>query len=235
MRIKELPTSERPYEKLEMYGEKYLSNSELLAIIIKTGTKDKTAVELAQQVIKLGEEQKNLRCLQNLSIEEFMQIKGIGKVKAIQLKALFELTKRMSRPTDRINIQIKTSDDAADVLMEEMRYESREIIKIIILDNKNQILKIKDISEGNTNNAYIEPKEILVDNIKMGAPKIIMAHNHPSGDPTPSKKDIETTEKLINIAQMMGIQFLDHIVIGDGRYTSIMAKLLKKIENQQTK
>ena len=230
MKIKELPSSERPYEKLEMYGEKYLSNSELLAIIIKTGTKDYTAIELAQQIIKLTEkeEKKSLRNLQDLSIEEFMQIKGIGKVKAIQLKAVFELTKRMSRPVDKINLQIKTSDDAANIMMEEMRYEKRELSKIIVLNNKNEILKIKEISIGSSNYTYIDPKEVLVDAIKMGAPKVILYHNHPSGDPTPSTKDIETTEKILNIAQMMGIQLLDHIVIGDGKYASIMTILLKR-------
>lgn len=229
MKIKELPSSERPYEKLEMYGAKFLSNSELLAIIIKTGTKENTAVELAQKILKLSEKQglETLRYLQNLSIEEFMQIKGIGKVKAIQLKAVFELAKRMSRPIDNINIKIRTSDDVANLIMEEMRYEKREIAKILILNNKNEILKIKDISFGSSNYAFVEPKEVLVDAIKMGAPKIILLHNHPSGDSTPSKGDIETTEKILSLSQMLGIQLIDHIVIGDGNYHSIISEILK--------
>lgn len=235
MKIKELPSSERPYEKLEMYGAKFLSNSELLAIIIKTGTKDYTAVELAQQILKLtkSKEIETLRYLQNFSIEEFMKIKGIGKVKAIQLKAVFELTKRMSRPIDKINIKVKTSEDVANLIMEEMRYEKKEIAKILILNNKNEILKIKDISIGGSNYAFIQPKEVLVDSIKMGAPKVILAHNHPSGDSTPSSEDIKTTEKILDLSEMLGIQLLDHIVIGDGKYTSIISEILKIHENKK--
>ena len=229
MKIKELPSSERPYEKLEMYGEKYLSNSELLAIIIKTGTRNQTSVEIAQEILKLKgtKEVLSLRFLQDLSIQEFMKIKGIGKVKAIQLKAVCELAKRMARPVETMNIKIKTSDNVAELLMEEMRYEKREIAKVLILNNKNQILKIKDISIGGSNYAIIQPKEVFVDAIKMGAPKIILAHNHPSGDSTPSKEDYKITEKIYDSAEMLGIQLLDHIVIGDGQYTSIFSKLLQ--------
>lgn len=235
MKMKELPSSERPYEKLEMYGAKFLSNSELLAIIIKTGTKDYTAVELAQQILKLTDKNRleTLRYLQNFSIEEFMKIKGIGKVKAIQLKAVFELAKRMSRPIDNIKIKVKKTEDVANLIMEEMRYEKKEIAKILILNNKNEILKIKDISIGGSNYAFIEPKETLVDAIKMGAPKLILTHNHPSGDSTPSKQDIEITEKILDLSEKLGIQLLDHIVIGDGKYTSIISEILKMHENKK--
>ena len=179
MKIKELPTSERPYEKLEMYGETYLSNAELLAIIIKTGTKESTSVELAQKILNLekNKNESSLRFLQELSIEEFTKIKGIGKIKAIQLKAVCELAKRMSRPIEKINVKITNSDDVANLLMEEMKYEKREIAKILILNNKNETIKIKNISYGGANYALIEPKEVLVDAIKMGAPKILLVHN----------------------------------------------------------
>ena len=222
MKIKELPTSERPYEKLEMYGETYLSNAELLAIIIKTGTKESTSVELAQKILNLekNKNESSLRFLQELSIEEFTKIKGIGKIKAIQLKAVCELAKRMSRPIEKINVKITNSDDVANLLMEEMKYEKREIAKILILNNKNETIKIKNISYGGANYALIEPKEVLVDAIKMGAPKILLVHNHPSGDPTPSQNDVKATE-------MFGIQLLDHVVIGDGKYTSIFSEMLK--------
>ena len=148
MGIKELPSSERPYEKLEMYGENFLSNAELLAIIIKTGTKEFTSVEIAQKILSLEKNNKigTLRFLQELSIEELTKIKGIGKIKAIQLKAVCELAKRMSRPIEKINIKIKTSDDVANLLMEEMRYERKEIAKVLILNNKNEILKIKTLN-----------------------------------------------------------------------------------------
>lgn len=223
--VKQLPISERPYEKLELYGAEMLSNAELIAIIIKTGTKEKTVLELAQKVLNLREkeEDKQLRFLQEISIEEFMDIKGIGKIKAIQLKAVCELAKRMARPVNSKTIVIKSSKDIANLLMGELQFEKREIAKIIILNNKNVILKIKDISLGGTNFAMIEPKEILVDAIKMQAPKLILVHNHPSGDPTPSKGDYIATQKLIEATEIMGIELLDHIVIGDNKYESIFA------------
>lgn len=148
IKMKELPISERPYEKLELYGEKYLSNAELLAIIIKTGTKTETSISLAQKVLQLRENSKtdNLRFLEDISIEEFMTIKGIGKVKAIQLKAVCELTKRITKPINNKKIIIRNAEDVAEMFMPELRYEKREIAKIIILNSKNVILKITDIS-----------------------------------------------------------------------------------------
>ena len=149
IKIKELPKSERPYEKMELYGEKTLSNAELLAIIIKTGTKEETSVGLAQKILSIKKEEKTvdeLNSLRNITIEELMQVKGIGKVKAIQLKAVCELAVRMSKPSDYKKIKIKTPDDLAKLVLNEMRFEKREIVKIVILNNKNQILKMKNIS-----------------------------------------------------------------------------------------
>jgi len=148
IKMKDLPLSERPYEKLEMYGEKCLSNAELLAIIIKTGTKDESAVILAQKILKKITEDDEIKSLTDISIEELTKIKGIGKVKAIQIKAAVELAKRMSRPVNKIKIKINTTDDAANLLLEELRYEKREVAKLIMLDNKNCLIKIIDISLG---------------------------------------------------------------------------------------
>lgn len=222
MKIKQLPESERPYEKMQMYGSENLSNSELLAIIIKTGTNEKTSVELAQEILKLGSQDRNdLHFLQDLSIEEFMQIKGIGKVKAIQLKAVCELTKRMSRPIENINIKIRIPLDVAKLLMNELKFEKREKVKVLILNTKNILLKIVDVSYGGTNSAIIEPKDILAEPIKMGAPKIILVHNHPSGDPKPSVQDLNLTKTVYKAGEMLGIQLIDHIVIGNEQYESI--------------
>lgn len=224
MKMKELPISERPYEKLEMYGEKSLSNSELLAIIIKTGTKEETSVGVAQKILKLGENNgiQDLRFLQDISLADFAGIKGIGKVKAIQLKAVCELAKRMARPVKCLKVKIKSGQDIANLLMEEMRYEKREIAKIIVLNSKNIVLKIIDVSYGGNNFAILEPKEILLEAIKCNAPKIILVHNHPSGDPTPSQSDYRVTDRIYECTQMLGIELLDHIVIGDGKYESVM-------------
>lgn len=222
MTIKKLPISERPYEKMQMYGSENLSNSELLAIIIKTGTNEKTSVELAQEILKLGSQDRNdLHFLQDLSIEEFMQIKGIGKVKAIQLKAVCELTKRMSRPIQNMNIKIRIPLDVAKLLMNELKFEKREKVKVLMLNRRNILLKIIDVSYGGTNSAIIEPKDILAEPIKMGAPKIILVHNHPSGDPKPSVQDLNLTKTVYKAGKMLGIQLIDHIVIGNEQYESI--------------
>lgn len=182
LKMKELPISERPYEKLELYGPEALSNAELLAIIIKTGTKNENSVNVAQKILKLNKStnKESLRFLCYVSIEEFMKINGIGRVKAIQLKAIGELTKRISKPIDKKEIKIRSTKDVADLLMSELRYEKREIAKVIILNNKNIVVRIIDISFGGTNFASIAPKEVLAEAVKMQLPKIILAHNHPS-------------------------------------------------------
>lgn len=222
IKIKELPITERPYEKLEMYGEKMLSNSELLAIIIKNGTKEYTAIDISNKI--LNKISNNLRELQDISLDDFKEIQGIGKVKAIQLKAICELAKRMSRPINESKIQIKNTKDIAEILMDELRYEKREIVKLVLLNTKNIILKIIDISFGGTSSALLEPKDILIEAIKIGAPKIIIAHNHPSGDSEPSFADFEITKRIEEASKIIGIELLDHIVIGDGNYVSIFLK-----------
>lgn len=223
IKMKELPLSERPYEKLEMYGAETLTNSELLAIIIKTGTKDETSVMLAQKILSLRQEaQEDLRFLQDISIKELMTIKGIGKIKAIQIKAIGELTKRLSKPINNMKIKVKSPNDIANLFMQELRYEKKEIMKLIILNAKNIIQKIINISLGATNSASVEPKEILLEAIKCQATKIILVHNHPSGDPTPSQADYRITDRIYESADIMGIELLDHIVIGDGKFTSLM-------------
>lgn len=225
--IKQLPELERPYEKLEWYGEKMLSNAELLAIIIKTGTKKETSVQLAQKILNLNDTKtEGINFLRNISIEELMQINGIGRVKAIQLKAIGELANRMTTPTNLKKITIKEPYDLAKIMMEELRFQKKEIVKIVILNNKNEILKIKDVAVGGTNFAAISIKDILEEPIKMKAPKIILVHNHPSGDATPSEQDVKFTEQLYDATALLGIQLLDHLVIGNKTYTSIFSKMI---------
>ncbi len=220
--IKQLPNSERPYEKLEMYGEKVLSNSELLAIILKTGTKEQTAIGLAQNILALrGEE--NIRSLQEISLGELKQIHGVGRVKAIQIKAMCELAKRMAKPLN-LNVKIKQPKDVADLVMDELRYEKREIVKILILNTKNVVQKIVDISIGNIASATINVKQIFEEIMKIGMSKFILVHNHPSGDATPSIQDIQITKQIEEAAKLLDLQFLDHIVIGDGVFQSIVSE-----------
>ena len=230
IKMKELPISERPYEKLEMYGANSLSNAELLAIIIKTGTKEESSVTIAQKILNLNEDRKNnLKFLQDISINELTKIKGIGKIKAIQLKAVSELTKRMSRPITNNKIKITCRQDVANLLIDEIKNEKRELVKVLILNSKNIIIKILDVSYGSSNLAIVTPKDILAEVIKMEAPKIILVHNHPSGDPLPSKADMAFTDRLIEASKLLGVELLDHIVIGHDSYESIFYR--KGLEN----
>ena len=225
MRIKELPEIERPYEKLELYGEKALSNAELLAIIIKNGTKEKTSVEMANEILNLNTNQDkgDLNFLRELSLEELKNLKGIGRVKAIQIKATCELATRMSKPSNYKKIQIKSPKDVANLLMSDLRFEKREIVKIIILNNKNIVLKILDVAIGSGNFSNLNIRYILSETIRINAPKIILVHNHPSGDSTPSGADIIVTNKLKEAAEILNIELLDHIVIGNMQYRSILS------------
>ena len=234
MTIRQLPETERPYEKLELYGETALSDAELLAIIIKTGTKEETSVQLAQKILNLNEtEQEGLNFLRDVSIEELIQIKGIGKVKAIQLKAVGELAIRMSKPSNYKKIIIHQPSDIANVVMEELRFQKREVIKVAILNQKNQILKIKDISFGGNSYVNISVKDIMTEAIRMKAPKIILIHNHPSGDATPSKVDVEFTTNVYDIGRLLGIELIDHIVIGNGTFTSIFSQIVSNTKENK--
>ena len=232
LKIKELPETERPYEKLELYGEKVLSNAELLAIIIKTGTREETSVQIAQKILKLSNDPQmgELNFLKNMALEELKQIKGIGRVKAIQIKAICELAIRMSKPSNYKKVRVLSSEHLAGMLMQELRFEKMEYVKLILLNNKNEILKNINISQGGTNFANVNIMEIIGEAIKIKAPKMILVHNHPSGDPTPSKADIKITDEIYNAARIFQIDLIDHLVIGDGKYRSIFVELKQKIE-----
>lgn len=220
LKIKELPKSERPYEKLEKYGEKMLSNAELLAIIIKTGTKEENSIDIANRIILMSN---SLKGLQNLSLSDLKNIKGIGKVKAIQLKSICELAKRMSREND-IMIQVKYPQDVAKIFYEEFKMEKQEIFKIIILNTKNYITKIIDFAKGKIDSINLNIREILQEVIKQNADRVIIVHNHPSGDATPSRADINFTKNLYKALEVVGIKLIDHIVIGFNKYESIFSR-----------
>lgn len=233
IKIKELPEEERPYEKLELYGESSLSNAELLAIIIKSGTKNQTSVDIANQILKLNKNQDktDLNFLRDLSLEELTNLKGIGRVKAVQIKAICELASRMNKPVNYRKVQIKKPSDIAELLMNDLRFEKNEIVKAVILNNKNVIIKIIDVAIGSGNFATIDIRHILSEVVKSNAPKMILVHNHPSGDPTPTKMDFVVTERLKNAATILNIELLDHIVIGNMNYRSIMQSEKWKEEN----
>lgn len=227
MKMKNLPVTERPYEKLEQYGEKNLTNAELLAIIIKSGTREETSVQLAQRILTLNENtsKNSLKFLKEMTIEELIKIKGIGKVKAIQIKAVCELSVRMNSINNYKNIIINKPSDVAEILFEEMRFEKQEILKLMMLGNKNRLLKIKDIAKGAGNFVKASIKNVLNEAVKVQAMQIILIHNHPSGDITPSKNDIEFTKEVKKASEILGIKLIDHIIIGENSYTSIFARI----------
>ena len=229
IKMKELPKAERPYEKLELYGAEVLTNAELLAIIIKTGTKEETSVNLAQRILKLNNSNiDNLKFLTNLTLEEFTKIKGIGKVKAIQLKAVCELAKRINSVSHYKEKLILCPKDIAELLMEKMRFEKQEILNVVILDNKNKLVKIKEIAKGGGNFVSATMKSILNEAVRIDANKIILVHNHPTGDPTPSEQDMKFTENVRQASEILGIKLLDHIIIGESRYVSIFSIIEKQ-------
>lgn len=175
--IKNIPIMERPYEKMLMYGEKALTNTELLSIIIKNGTKEESSIEIAQKLLSLD---KNLRFLQKISIEELMKINGIGKIKAVELKAVGEIAKRISKPLNTDKIKILSKEDVAKLLLEELQTEENEVLKVLMLNNQNYLRKVSTIAVGNENNIVVNVKAILAEPVKMQIPKIILVHNHPS-------------------------------------------------------
>ncbi len=231
MNMKELPKAERPYEKLELFGEKNLSNAELLAIIIKSGTKEETSVQVAQRILKLNNNygDDSLNFLRDLSLQDLMEIKGIGKVKAIQLKAICELAIRMIKPSNYLETKITKQSDIAKMCIEEFKTEKKEIARVYFLNVKNIIMNILDIAVGGTNYVNVSIKDIVAQAVKLRASKIIFVHNHPSGISLPSKADIDFTDKLFNAVKMFNIDLLDHIIVSKKEYTSVFSYLQEKI------
>lgn len=223
--MKDLPLYERPYEKLEKLGEEMLSNSELLAIIIKTGNKKESSLDLANRILSCDDRDIGLSFLYELTLQQLREIDGIGKVKAIQIKALSELSKRMAASFNIHRKKAMTSPkEVCDLVMEEMRILKKEVFKAILLDVKNHVIKQLNISVGSLNSSIVHPREVFCEAVKVSSSGIIFVHNHPSGDPEPSREDIDTTERLIQAGNILGIKVLDHIIIGDGKYVSLKEK-----------
>lgn len=221
MKIKDLPINERPYERLEKYGPEILSEAELLAIIIKTGTKDKTAIQVAQEVLGYDYESKGISFLRDYSLEQIAAIKGIGKVKAIQLKALGEIATRLSCRAIIKKNKITTPEDASSLVMSDMKDLKHEVVKTILLDNQNQVIRIVTNCIGSLNAVLLEGRELFREPIKSGAAKLIIIHNHPSGSLVPSKNDIKFTQKMKDIGEMIGVEVIDHLIIGGRSFCSL--------------
>ncbi len=219
--IKELPEDLRPRERLVKEGAGSLSDAELLAILLRTGSKEFTALDLAAVVITKF---KNLRHLVDASVEELAEIKGVGLAKACQVKAALELARRLARFTESPRPLIKSPGDAAALVMEEMRRLDREHFRVLLLNTKNRVLGVDEVSVGTLNYSAVHPREIFRRAIKRSAASVILVHNHPSGDPAPSREDIEITERLVEAGKIIGIQVLDHIIVGEKRFVSLKAE-----------
>jgi DNA repair protein RadC len=221
IRIKDLPYEERPRERLIKYGPQVLSNAELIAIIIGTGSRRENAISLAQKLIT---EERGLKFIVNSSVEKLANIRGIGIAKAVKLKAAVELGRRLMLSTQGENFSVTSPEDVINLLMEEMRYLSKEHFKVVMLNVKNKIIAIETISIGSLNTSIVHPREVFKAAIERSASSIILVHNHPSGDPTPSREDVEVTKRLVEAGNILGIKVLDHVIIGDGRGISLKEK-----------
>ena len=210
-----------PYERFLRFGPENLTEAELLAIIIRTGTKDCNALELAEQVLGLTKYPKEgLLGLYDVTLKELQGIKGIGQVKAVKLKCLAELSMRMSAATSGDGICFNSSGQVADYFMEKLRHKKTECVVLVCLDAKGQLLSEQKLSDGSVRMSLISPREIFLAALRCSAVNILLVHNHPSGDPSPSRADIELTSNVKELGDKMDIPLLDHIIIGDNRYTS---------------
>lgn len=219
--MKMLPESERPYEKALEYGAESLSDAELLSVILRTGTKDVPARELAEQILTLGEPS-GLAGILHYTVPDYKAIRGIGNVKAIQLTCIGELSKRIWRSLKtETPLECGHPADIAEYYMEEMRHKEQEYLKLLILNTKNILIKEIDISKGTVNASLATPRELFIEALRYRGTSIVLLHNHPSGDAAPSRNDCLFTKRVEEAGKLMGIPLLDHIIIGDMTYVSL--------------
>lgn len=222
MNIRKLPEEERPREKLLRTGKENLSTAEILAILLRSGTKEKSALELASELMTVSAE--GIGFLAECRPEELAKIRGIGLAKACEILAAVELGRRIaSRPSAK-RTSITSAQDIAQIFMERMRYYKKEHFVSLMLNVKGEIIEEAKISVGDLCSSTTHPREVFVDAVRRSAGSVVFLHNHPSGDPEPSQTDVETTLRLMEAGNILGIPVLDHIVIGDGCYVSMKAR-----------
>jgi DNA repair protein RadC len=228
--IKNWPEGERPRERLLKYGARNLSDAQLIAIILRTGGGGKSALDLAMEMLNSF---RDLSRIENASLREFASFKGIGNAKVAQLKAAFELGRRLLEKTHEKGSAFSSGRDVYVYYCRRLKNLKKEIFHCVLLDAKNRLLKDIRVSEGTLTNSLIHPREAFKDAIKESAASVIFVHNHPSGDPSPSREDIIITERLVDTGEIVGIKVLDHVIIGDDTYASMMEMgYIKKKNNQ---
>ncbi len=216
--MKQLPESEQPVEKCARYGAQSLSDAELLAVILRSGTQEVTALQLAQ--LFLAQRDKNLLNLFTMPPEEMQRIPGIGQVKAAQLKCIAELASRIARTSRLRDVTLNDPSSIAAYYMETLRHEPKECLLLAMFDSKSALLGDAVISVGTVNSSLVSPREVFLKALEYKAVHIVLLHNHPSGDPAPSESDSQVTHRVLECGAMLGIALADHIIIGDNRYMS---------------
>ena len=220
----DLPLSERPRERLSKLGSEALSSQEILALILGRGIKGESVIVTAQKLLtKFG----NLKNLASASVEELTQIRGIGPAKAAQIKATFELSKRLENfSAEAPKITVKSPEDVIKTARSQLKGKKKEHFLVLCLDTRNHLIKTNTVSIGGLDCSIVHPREVFKDAISSSAASVIFIHNHPSGDPTPSEDDIKMTKRLIEAGEIIGIEVLDHIIICDNEHLSMKAKNL---------
>lgn len=219
--IRDVPVSERPRERMVRDGADSLSNTELLAILLRTGTSEESVISLACRILnQVGE----LRGLKSITYEELVTIRGIGPAKALQIAAGLELGKRIASSTVPNRPTVRSPQDVASFMMEDLRYHTQEHFVCLYLNTKNQVLGRETVFIGSLNSSIVHPREVFKEAIRRSSASVICLHNHPSGDPSPSREDIEVTRRLLDAGKILGIDLLDHVIIGDGRFYSLKEK-----------
>lgn len=217
VKMRDLPMEERPRERLVRHGAERLANKELLAILLRTGTQEGSALMLAERLLaRFG----SLPNLATTSYEELLAVKGIGPAKATDILAAFELAKRLGESRMEFKGVVHTPQDAAQLVVRELSLADKEHFMIIMLNTKHRVIAKKVISIGHLHASLVHPREMFKEAIRRSSAAVILVHNHPSGDLTPSRDDITTTERLRDVGDLLGIDVLDHIIIGDNRYLS---------------
>lgn len=228
-----LPREQRPYEKCQEKGAEALTNQELIAILLRTGSVEESALELAGRILHSVSGEEGLKALTAMSIEQLMQIRGIGKVKAMQLKCICELSRRMAKETSGPFLSMTSPSVIAAYYMEDMRHKNQEELILLMLNGKNRRIGELVISRGTVNASIITPREIFLEAFRHHAVSIVLLHNHPSGDPAPSEEDHILTIRVWEVGELMGLSLLDHIIIGDCCYYSFKERGVYPYERQE--
>ena len=224
-KLKEMLTEEeRPYEKCEKFGADHLTDLELLAVLFRSGTRGGNALSLARQILYPIDAHQGLLNIHHWTLERLISIKGIGKVKAIQILCLSELARRLAKATAGEGLNFSSPESVARYYMEDMRHLQQEHMKLLLFNTKTRLIGEKDFSKGTVNTALVSPRELFIEALQNNAVSMILLHNHPSGDPTPSREDILITKKILDAGRLIGIDLLDHIILGDNTYISLSEK-----------